>query len=113
MVIAMSHRGLLSLTLANLRGVGERICHALPDVCWNFNAVPAWPGHERNLMIPYFIANGGNGIAESQDLLSYHAAVFGLSLRDLESSCAQSVTMENKASKAGVVRKIALSDHWR
>ena len=43
----------------------------------------------------------------------YHAAVLILSLRDFESSCANSVTMENRPSKAGVERRIALSDHWR
>src|SRR6266446_2356063 len=42
----------------------------------------------------------------------YHAAVLGLSFRDLERSCAQSVTIENKPSRTGVVRRIALSDHW-
>src|SRR5664279_4123085 len=43
----------------------------------------------------------------------YHAAVFGFIFRDLERSCVQRVTMENRPSKTGVVRRIALSDHWR
>jgi hypothetical protein len=37
----------------------------------------------------------------------YHAAVLGLSFRDLDRSCAQSVTIENKPSRTGVVRRIA------
>src|SRR3974377_2198723 len=43
----------------------------------------------------------------------YHAAVLGLRFRDLERSCAHRVTIENKPSRTGVVRRIALSDHWR
>ena len=43
----------------------------------------------------------------------YQAVVLGLSFRDLKRSCAQSVTIENRPSKTGVVRRVALSDHWR
>jgi ferredoxin len=46
----------LSSTLANSRGVGERIRHAVPDWAWNFDSVPARSWHERNLMAPYFAA---------------------------------------------------------
>src|ERR1700730_1408194 len=101
----------LSLTLADLGGEGEGVLHALPDTARNFDTVSARPGHERNLMAPYFAANRRDGIAEGQDAFGYQAAVRGVSLRDLESSWAQSVTIENKASSAGVVRRIALSDH--
>ena len=41
----------------------------------------------------------------------YHAAVLGLRFCDLARSCVHSVTMENKARRAGVVRRMALSDH--
>ena len=58
----------LSLTLANLSGVGERILHALPDRPRNFDGVSGRPGHERNLMCPYFAANGRDGVAEGQNL---------------------------------------------
>ena len=43
----------------------------------------------------------------------YHAATLGLRVCDLARSCVHSVTMENKARRAGVVRRMALSDHWR
>src|ERR1019366_3127113 len=43
----------------------------------------------------------------------YHAAVFGLSFRDLERSWVQRVTMENRPSRTGVVLRMARSDHWR
>ena len=45
---------------------------------------------------------------KARTVFGYHAAVLGLSFRDLESWCAQSVTMENNPSKAGVVRRIGL-----
>ena len=35
-----------------------------PDMDWNFYMVSAWPGHERNLMRPYFAANCRAGIAD-------------------------------------------------
>ena len=41
----------------------------------------------------------------------YHAAVLGLRFFDLARSWVHSVTMENKARRAGVVRRMALSDH--
>ena len=41
----------------------------------------------------------------------YQAAVRGLRRRDLARSCAQRVTIEKSASRAGVVRKMALSVH--
>jgi hypothetical protein len=33
----------LSLTLADLGGVGEGIFHALPDMTWNFDGISARP----------------------------------------------------------------------
>src|SRR5262245_43283839 len=57
----------LSLTLADLGGVCERVLHAMPDMLRNFDAVSAWPRHERNLMRPYFAAYCGNGVAEGRD----------------------------------------------
>ena len=41
----------------------------------------------------------------------YHAVVLGFSFFDLARSFVHSVMMENKASRAGVVRRMALSDH--
>jgi hypothetical protein len=58
---------LLSLTLADLGRVRESILHASPDMHWNFYTVSAWPGHERNLMHPYFASNCRNGIAEGEN----------------------------------------------
>src|SRR5262245_55911172 len=57
----------LSLTLADLGGVRERILHTLPDVLRNFDTVSARPGHERNLMRPYFAAHRGDGVAEGRE----------------------------------------------
>jgi hypothetical protein len=56
----------LSLTLANLCRVGQRVFDALPNMAGNFYNVPAWPGHARNLMVPDFTADGRNCIAEGQ-----------------------------------------------
>ena len=57
----------LSSTLANSCGVCERIFHALPNMAWNFDTVPAWPGRERNLMAPDFTACRGYGVTEGED----------------------------------------------
>ena len=57
----------ISLTLTDLCGVGERIFHALPDMARDFYTVPARPGHERNLMRPYFAAHGGDSVAEGEN----------------------------------------------
>src|SRR5712671_3932136 len=54
----------LSSTLADLGGVGEGILHAVPDTARNFDTIPARPGHERNLMAPYFATYRGDCIAE-------------------------------------------------
>ena len=62
-----SKRCHLSLTLADLGGVRERILHTLPDVLRNFDTVSARPGHERNLMRPYFAAHRGDGVAEGRE----------------------------------------------
>src|SRR5450830_1686689 len=62
-----NQRDILSLTLADLGGVGERILHAVPDTAGNFDAVSARPGHESNLMAPYFAAHGGDCIAEGEE----------------------------------------------
>src|SRR5580704_10178431 len=56
----------LSLTLADSGGVSESIFHALPDMVRNFYAVSAWPGHERNLMVPNFAADRCDRVAEGQ-----------------------------------------------
>ena len=57
----------LSLTLADLGGVGESVFHAMPDMARNFDGIAARPGHESNLMCPYFAAHRRNGVAEGQD----------------------------------------------
>jgi len=58
---------MLSLTLADLGSVCERVLHAMPDMRWNFDTVSAWPRHESNLMRPYFAPHRGNGVAEGGD----------------------------------------------
>jgi hypothetical protein len=57
----------LNLTLADLGGVSECIFHALPDMARNLYTVSARPGHERNLMRPYFTAYGCDRVAECHD----------------------------------------------
>ena len=57
----------LSLSLADLGGVCERVLHTMPDMLRNFDTVSARPGHERNLMRPYFAAYRGDGVAEGRD----------------------------------------------
>src|SRR5215471_13723022 len=57
----------LSLTLADLGGVRERVLHAMPDMLRNFDMVSARPRHERNLMYPYFPAHHRNGVAEGRE----------------------------------------------
>jgi hypothetical protein len=59
----------LSLTLANLGGVGESVLHTAPDMAWNFHTVSVRPRHERNLMGPYFAAYSRDGIAEGEHRL--------------------------------------------
>jgi hypothetical protein len=59
----------LSLTLADLGGVGESVFDAAPNMPRNFYAVSAPPGHARNLMIPDFSAHGSNGIRDGRALL--------------------------------------------
>jgi hypothetical protein len=61
------HARPLSLTLADLGGVSECIFHALPDMARNLYTVSARPGHERNLMRPYFAAYGCDRVAECHD----------------------------------------------
>src|SRR5215831_10230181 len=70
----------LSLTLANLGGVSESVLHSMPDMARNFYTIPVWPGHERNLMDPYFAAHGGDGIAEGQDGFWIPSSSSGLEL---------------------------------
>jgi len=62
---------------------------------------------------PYFATYRGDCIAEGQECFWIPGGRSGLSFRDLEEIVAQRVTMENRLSSAGVVRRIALSDHWR
>jgi len=57
----------LSLTLADLCCVGERVFNAPPNMARNFYTVWAWPGHARNLMVPNFAAYCRDGIAEGQN----------------------------------------------
>ena len=57
----------LNLTLADFGGVSECIFHALPDMARNLYTVSARPGHERNLMRPYFTAYGCDRVAECHD----------------------------------------------
>src|ERR1700687_5225320 len=57
----------LSLTLADLGGVGESIFHAVPDMARNFDTISVRPGHERNLVVPDFASHGGDGVAEGED----------------------------------------------
>src|SRR5829696_8503367 len=45
--------------------------------------------------------------------LGYHAPVRGRTKPRAHRSLAHSVTSENKASRDGVVRAMARSDHWR
>src|SRR6266568_8755674 len=60
----------LSLTLADLGSVGERVLHTMPDMARNFDSISVRPGHGRNLMCPYFAASCCDGIAEGQDCFS-------------------------------------------
>lgn len=48
----------------DLRGIGECVCGAVPQLAWDFNAVSVAPGHESNLMMLDLAAHGGDGIAE-------------------------------------------------
>src|SRR5262245_39951399 len=57
----------LSLSLADLSRVRERVLHTLPNVFGNFDTVSARPRHERNLMYPYFPAHHRNGVAEGRE----------------------------------------------
>jgi hypothetical protein len=70
----------LSLTLADLGGVCESVLHSMPDMARNFYTIPVWPGHERNLMGPYFAAHGRDGIAEGQDGFWIPSSSSGLEL---------------------------------
>ena len=55
------------LGFSHSRGVSKCIFHALPDMARNFYAVSAWPGHERNLVMPDFATHSRDCIAECQD----------------------------------------------
>jgi hypothetical protein len=78
----------LSLTLADSGGVSESIFHALPDMVRNFYAVSAWPGHERNLMVPNFAADRCDRVAEGQDRFWIPCGGFRLELlRFIEIVC--------------------------
>jgi hypothetical protein len=68
----------LSLTLADLSCVGERIFHSAPDVAWNFDTISARPRHERNLVTPDFAANCGDRIAERGDCFLIPRSCFWL-----------------------------------
>src|SRR5580700_5793302 len=81
-------RSALSLTLADSGGVSESIFHALPDMVRNFYAVSAWPGHERNLMVPNFAADRCDRVAEGQDRFWIPCGGFRLELlRFIEIVC--------------------------
>ena len=78
----------LSLTLADSGGVSESIFHALPNMVRNFYTVSAWPGHERNLMVPDFAADRCDRVAEGQDRFRIPCGGFGLELsRFIEIVC--------------------------
>src|SRR5215471_3136347 len=78
----------LSLTLADSGGVSESIFHALPDTVRNFYTVSAWPGHERNLMVPDFAADRCDRVAEGQDRFRIPCGSSGLELsRFIEIVC--------------------------
>ena len=82
------YRHLLSLTLADSGGVSESIFHALPDMVRNFYTVSAWPGHERNLMMPDFAADRCDCVAEGQDRFRIPCGSSGLELsRFIEIVC--------------------------
>src|SRR5712671_3735589 len=74
---------LLSSTLADLGGVGEGILHAVPDTARNFDTIAARPGHERNLMAPYFATYRGDCIAEGQECFWIPGGRSGLELSRL------------------------------
>src|SRR6267154_2389348 len=73
----------LSSTLADLGGVGEGILHAVPDTARNFDTIAARPGHERNLMAPYFATYRGDCIAEGQECFWIPGGRSGLELSRL------------------------------
>src|ERR1700676_3357215 len=78
----------LSLTLADSGGVSESIFHALPDMVRNFYTVSAWPGHERNLMVPDFAADRCDRVAEGKDPFRIPCGSSGLELsRFMEIVC--------------------------
>jgi len=78
----------LSLTLADSGGVSESIFHALPNMVRNFYTVSAWPGHERNLMVPDFTADRCDRVAEGQDRFRIPCGSSGLELsRFIEIVC--------------------------
>jgi hypothetical protein len=52
------------LDFIELRGIGERVCGAFPELAWNFDNIPMDPGHATNLLLPDLAANRGDGIAE-------------------------------------------------
>ena len=52
------------LDFIELRGIGEHVCGAFPELAWNFDNIPAGPGHATNLLLPDLAANRGDGIAE-------------------------------------------------
>jgi hypothetical protein len=80
--------GFLSLTLPELDGVGEHILHGLSDMAWNFNAVSARPGHERNLMPQISRRTAAMASLKVRAAFGYQAAVLGLIVCDLERSWA-------------------------
>jgi hypothetical protein len=104
----------LSLTLADLGGVGEGVFHTLADMAGSFDTISAPPGHEGNLAVPDLAALGGDGVAEGENYcFGYQAVALGMSFRDLVRTCAQSVAMETRPSRTAVMRRIALSSFWR
>jgi hypothetical protein len=54
------------LDFIELCGVGESVCHTVPDLARNFYNFSALPGHERNLLRPDFAAHSGDGVAEGE-----------------------------------------------
>ena len=78
----------LSLSLAYSGGMSEGIFHSVPDLVRNFYTVSAWPGHERNLMVPDFAADRCDRVAEGQDRFWIPCGSSGLELlRFIEIVC--------------------------
>src|ERR1700681_1631912 len=104
----------MSLSLAYSGGVSECIFHSVPDMVRNFNTVSAWPGHERNLMVPDFAADRCDRVAEGQDRFRIPCGSSGLELlRFMEIVCPECYDREQSeqdrcGAKDCFIRPLAL-----